>query len=91
MISAERRNAPYSECHNQYFAFNPLQFRISKTGDVNLTPISCDLTPLDYYFLGAMRDNSYVNGPQTITDLKAEIHAVVSVISQQTIENVLNK
>ena len=34
---------------------------ISRHSDVNWLPWSCDLTPLDYFLWGAVKDKCYVN------------------------------
>ena len=62
---------------------------ISKRGDVNWPPRSCDLTPLDYFSWGAVNDKCYANHPETIQDLKYEIQAAVAAIRPETIEKVL--
>lgn len=62
---------------------------ISKNADVNWPPRSCDLTPLDYYLWGAVKDKCYANEPVTINELKSEIQAAIDEISRETIENVL--
>lgn len=62
---------------------------ISKNGDVNWPPRSCDLTPLDYYLWGAVKDVCYANKPSTIDDLKHEIEVAIAAIRPETIENVL--
>ena len=62
---------------------------ISERGDVNWPPRSCDLTPLDYFLWGAVKDKCYANHPETIQDLKYEIQAAVAAIRPETIEKVL--
>ena len=37
--------------------------------DVVWAPRSCDLTPLDYYLLGAVKDKCYADKPETIDAL----------------------
>ena len=46
---------------------------ISRNSDVNWPPRSCDLTPLDYFLWGAVKDKCYANHPETIEALKHEI------------------
>lgn len=58
---------------------------ISRNGDVNWPPRSCDLTPLDYFLWGAVKDKCYT----TIEALKHEIEVAIREIEAQTIENVL--
>lgn len=62
---------------------------ISRNGDVHWPPRSCDLTPLDYFLWGAVKDVCYTNHPETIDDLKNEIEAAIVAIRPETIENVL--
>ena len=38
---------------------------ISRNSDVNWPPRSCDLTPLDYFLWGAVKDKCYANHPET--------------------------
>ena len=62
---------------------------ISRRADVVLSPRSCDLTPLDYYWWGAVKDKSYANKPQIIDALKDNIRAAIGEIQLHTVENVL--
>ena len=63
---------------------------ISRNSDVNWPPRSCNLTPLDYFLLGAVQDKCYANHPETIEALKYEIEVAIHGIGIQTIKNVLN-
>lgn len=62
---------------------------ISRRAEVAWPPRSCDLTPLDYYLWGAVKDKCYAKNPQTIEDLKAEIGEVIGQIQPHTLENVV--
>jgi hypothetical protein len=62
---------------------------ISRNADVNWPPRSCDLTPLDFYLWGAVKDKCYVDNPETIEHLKANIEAAIAAIEPETIQNVL--
>lgn len=62
---------------------------ISRNGDVNWPPRSCDLTPLDFYLWGAVKDKCYADNPQTINHLKTNIEAAIAEIEPHTIQNVL--
>ena len=42
---------------------------ISRRADVVWPPRSCDLTPLDYYLWGAVKDKCYADNPETIDAL----------------------
>ena len=47
---------------------------ISRRADVVWPPRSCDLTPLDNYLWGAVKDKCYADKPETIEALKDNIH-----------------
>ena len=46
---------------------------ISRRADVVWPPRSCDMTPLDYYLWGVVKDKSYADKPETIDALKDNI------------------
>ena len=46
---------------------------ISRRADVVWPPRCCDLTALDYYLWSAVKDNCYVDKPETIDALKDNI------------------
>ena len=48
---------------------------------------SCDLTPLDYYLWGAVKDKSYADKPQTIDALKDNIREAIGEIQLHKIDN----
>ena len=50
---------------------------------------SCDMTPLDYYLWGVVKDKCYADKPETIDALKDNIREVISEIQMYTIDNVL--
>ena len=56
--------------------------------DVVWPPRSCDLTPLDYYLWGAIKDKSYADKPETIDALKNNIREAIGEIQLDTIDNV---
>ena len=62
---------------------------ISRRADVVSPPRSCDLTPLDYYLWGAIKDKCYANKPETIDALKDNIREAIGEIHLHTIDNVL--
>ena len=62
---------------------------ISRNSDVIFPPRSCDLTPLNYFLWGAVKDKCYANHPETIEALKYEIEVAIHGIEAQTIDNVL--
>ena len=52
-------------------------------------PRSCDLTPLDYYLWGTVKDKCYADKPETIDALKDNIREAIGEIQLHTIDNVL--
>lgn len=62
---------------------------ISRNGDFNWPPRSCDLTPLDFFLWGYVKDKVYANAPPTIHALKENIRAVIREIQPQLCENVM--
>ena len=62
---------------------------ISRRADVFWLTLSCDLTPLDYYLWGAVKDNCYAIKPETIDALKDNIRIAIGEIQLHTIKNVL--
>ena len=62
---------------------------ISRRADVVWPPRSCDLTPLNYYMWGAVKDKCYADKPETIDALKDNIREAIGDIQLHTIDNVL--
>ena len=62
---------------------------ISHRADVVWLPRTCDLTPLDYYLWGAVKDKCYADKPETIHTLKDNIREAIGEIQLHTIDNVL--
>ena len=60
---------------------------ISRRADVGWPPQSCDLTPLNYYLWGAVKDKCYADKPETINALKDNIREAVGEIQLHTIDN----
>jgi hypothetical protein len=56
---------------------------ISRGGDISWPPRSCDLTPLDYFLWGFLKDNVYRGKPTSIRELKAAICDVLSQITPE--------
>ena len=61
----------------------------SRRADVIWSPRSCDLTPLDYYLWGAVKEKCYADKPETNDALKDNIREAIGKIQLPTIENVL--
>ena len=64
---------------------------ISRRADVVCSPQSCNLTPLDYYLWGTVKDKCYAGKPETIDTLKDNISEAIGEIELHTIDNVLRK
>jgi Helix-turn-helix domain (DUF4817) len=62
---------------------------ISLRGNQEWPARSCDLTPCDFFLWGFIKSKVYVNKPQTIPQLKAEIRRVINGISPDVCERVL--
>ena len=62
---------------------------ISRRADVVWAPRSYDLTPLDYYLWGAVKDKCYADKSETINALKDNIREAIGKIQLHTIDNVL--
>lgn len=83
-------------CHTAHATMDVLheQFPdmvISRGGDVNWPPRSCDLTPLDFFLWGFLKSQVYANKPQTTDALKVNIrHAIDQIqpdLCARVIEN----
>ena len=62
---------------------------ISRRADIVWPPRRCDLTPLEYYLWGAIKDKCYADKPETIDALKDNIREAIGEIQLHTIDNVL--
>ena len=62
---------------------------ISRRADVVWPRRSCDLTPLDCYLWGVVKDKCYADKPDTIDALKDSIREAFDVIQLHRIDNVL--
>ena len=49
----------------------------SRRADVVWPPRRCDLTPLDYYLCGAVKDKCYADKPEIIDALKDNIREAI--------------
>ena len=59
--------------------------------DVNWPARSCDLTPLDFFLWGAVKDRCYADNPETIPALKNNITTVLSEIGAEVVQNVVTE
>lgn len=62
---------------------------ISRGGDVNWPPRSCDLTPLDFFLWGFVKSRVYADKPQTVAALKANIRRVIGEIEPLLCDKVI--
>ncbi|GFX95731.1 uncharacterized protein TNCV_4886571 [Trichonephila clavipes] len=62
---------------------------ISRFGPVNWPPISCDLTPLDYFLWNYVKSLVYADKPQTLDHLEDNIRHVIDDIRPQMLEKVI--
>ena len=62
---------------------------ISRRADVVWPPRGSDMTSMDYYLWGAVKDKCYVDKPETIDALKDNIREAIDGIQLHTIDNVL--
>lgn len=81
-------------CHTARDTINLLHekfdgFVISRGGDVNWPPRSCDLTPLDYFLWGYVKSQVYANKPRTVQALKENITRVIREIEPGVCERVI--
>jgi len=81
---------PAGWCHphssNESLAWLQQRFpdrRISRWCDPQWSPHSPDLNPPDFYQWGYLKDRVYGNNPQTLTDLKAAITAIITAIPRE--------
>ena len=81
-------------CHTAEATFDVLRLFcedriISRRADVVLPLRSCDLTPLDYYLWGEVKDKYYADKPETINALKDNIPEAIAEIQLHIIDNLL--
>ena len=60
---------------------------ISRGINVNLPPISCDLTPMYFFLWGYLKEKVFATYPQTIKNLKEKIINEISGIMPQLCKN----
>ena len=77
-------------CHTNEATPNVFEDRIiSRRADFVWSPRSCDLTTLNYYLWGAVKEKCYADKPETIFALKDNIREAIGEIQLHTIDNVL--
>ena len=62
---------------------------ISRNDDFNWLPKSCDLTPLDFFLWGYVKDKVYADAPQSIQELKEKTRTVIDEIEPQMYKKVM--
>ena len=89
MVSTGRRYVPHSRATLDVLRPVFEDRNISRRADVVCPTRSCNLTSLDYYLWGAVKDKCYVDKPGTIDALKDNIREAIGEIQRHTIDNVL--
>ena len=62
---------------------------LSRFGDQNWSPKSCDLTPLDFFLWDYLKSKVYVNNPTTTHALQEEIKRCINEIQPQLCRKVM--
>lgn len=62
---------------------------ISRFGPINLPPISCHITSLDFFLWGYVKSKVYIAKPSTIDELKANITNIISQIPIEMLGRVI--
>ena len=62
------------------FCVKSFQAEYFSTSDYNWPPRTCDLTPLDFFHSGYVKNKAYAEAPQSIQELKEKIRAVIEEI-----------
>ena len=83
-----------AKCHTAESTVDVLRFVfedriISHRADIVWPPRSCDLTALDYYLWGAIKNKCHADKPETIQALKDNIREAIGEIQLHTIDTVL--
>ena len=89
MVSTGRRYLPHSQSYTRCLRPVFEDHIINRRVDVVWPSRSCDLTPLDYYLWGAVKDKYYADKPETIDALNDNIREAIGEIHLHTIDNVL--
>ncbi|PSN58165.1 hypothetical protein C0J52_00997 [Blattella germanica] len=62
---------------------------IGRRGPIEFPPRSPDLTPMDFYLWGSVKDEVYRRKPRTLEQLRTEITAACAAISIETLTDVV--
>lgn len=62
---------------------------ISRGGNVDWPPRSCDITPLDYFLWGYLKSRVYANKPESLDDLKVNIADIIQEIQPNLCNRVI--
>lgn len=81
-------------CHTARASMNVLRQMfpgrlISRFGDLQWPPRSCDLTPCDFWLWGYLKSRVYINNPQNIHELKENIRTEIRNISPLMLHNAM--
>lgn len=63
---------------------------IGRRGPIEWPPRSPDLTPLDFFLWGYLKNRVYINRPNNLEELKQRIRDEIRSISPQILQNVRN-
>lgn len=63
---------------------------IGRRGAIEWPPRSPDLTPLDFFLGGHLKDRVYKTKPRNLNELRHRIITEVALIMPETLENVCN-
>lgn len=63
---------------------------ISRRGTINWPPRSPDLTPLDYFLWGHIKQKAYVNKPRTLLQLKHNIRTEMAAVPRELCRRVMD-
>ena len=61
---------------------------ISRFGDIPWPPRSPDLTPMDFFLWGYLKERVYINNPQTLVNLRENIRREISTIEPSLLQRV---
>ena len=87
MVSTEQSYVPHSQSYTRCFAPCFEDRTINRRAAIVRPLRSCDLTLLDYYLWGAVKDKCYADKPKIFDALKDNIREAIGEIQLHTIDN----
>lgn len=80
---------PHFHCEVRQFLYRQYPEKwIGRGGFISWPPRSCDLTPLDFFLWGYIKDRVYVNKPTTREDMKDRIREVCRTVTPLMLSDV---